>query len=280
MGNDTILQTYYKQIKTIPLLSFDEELELSKRIMQGDDSARKRLVEANLRLVIKIAFSYIAPEAGLMDIIQEGNIGLIRAVERYDYRNNVHFATYASWWIRQSIARYFVSSQRLIRLPSRKEELFGVIKRTSQQLNQKLMREPSPEEIANELGISVRDVKLILNVTGDFASLDIENTEAEEASLLNVKEDYTYNPELEFVRKTSKEAVMGFLKALKENERRVIMYRYQFNKNKNRTLKHIGAKMGLSAEAVRQIEKRALKRLQRQVENLDGFERRFYLEAI
>ncbi|MDR1466682.1 MAG: RNA polymerase sigma factor RpoD/SigA [Treponema sp.] len=280
MKNDTLLQTYYKQIKTIPLLSFDEELELSKRITKGDDSALKRLVEANLRLVLKIALSYIACEVGLMDIIQEGNIGLIYAANKYDYKKNVHFATYAAWWIKQAIARYFTSGQRLIRLPERKEKLFRAIKRASRHLNQELMREPSPEEIANELGISVRDVKLILNTTGDFAPLDIENTEAEETSLLNVQEDYTYNPELEFVRKTSKEAVMCFLKTLKENERRVIMYRYQFNGKGGRTLKHIGAKMGLSAEAVRQIEKRALKRLRQEIAKLGECEQRFYLEAM
>ncbi|MDR1466060.1 MAG: RNA polymerase sigma factor RpoD/SigA [Treponema sp.] len=280
MRNDTVFQAYYKRIKTIPLISFDEELELSKRIMQGDDSARKRLVEANLRLVIKIALSYIVCEVGLMDIIQEGNVGLIYAADRYDYKKNVHFATYATWWIRQSIARYFVSSQRLIRLPERKEKLFRTIKRASRQLNQELMREPSPEEIADELGISVRDVKLILNATGDFAPLEIENIEAGEASLLNLHEDYTYNPEVEFVRKASKEAIIYFLKVLKEKERRVIMYRYQLNEKGGRTLKCISAKMGLSMEAVRQIEKRALKHLRQEIAKLGEGERRFYLEAI
>ncbi|MDR1127465.1 MAG: RNA polymerase sigma factor RpoD/SigA [Treponema sp.] len=279
MRNDTMLQVYYNQIKTIPLLSFDEELELSKRIMKGDDSARKRLVEANLRLVLKIARSYITSEAGLMDVIQEGNIGLMRAANKYDYKKNVRFATYANWWIRQAITRYFISSQRLIRLPTRKEELFRAIKRVSQQLNQKLMREPYPEEIAHELDISVRSVELILNVTGDFVSLEIENSE-ESISLLNTHEDYTYNPELEFVRKSSREAVLCFLSILKENERRVIMDRYQFNENGVHTLKRIGTKMGLSAETVRQIEKRALKRLRWQAEKLGGFEQRFYLEAI
>jgi RNA polymerase primary sigma factor len=274
-----MLQVYYNQIKTIPLLSFDEELELSKRIMKGDDSARKRLVEANLRLVLKIARSYITSEAGLMDVIQEGNIGLMRAANKYDYKKNVRFATYANWWIRQAITRYFISSQRLIRLPTRKEELFRAIKRVSQQLNQKLMREPYPEEIAHELDISVRSVELILNVTGDFVSLEIENSE-ESISLLNTHEDYTYNPELEFVRKSSREAVLCFLSILKENERRVIMDRYQFNENGVHTLKRIGTKMGLSAETVRQIEKRALKRLRWQAEKLGGFEQRFYLEAI
>ncbi|MDR1216151.1 MAG: RNA polymerase sigma factor RpoD/SigA [Treponema sp.] len=279
MRNDTMLQVYYNQIKTIPLLSFDEELELSKRIMKGDDSARKRLVEANLRLVVKIAHSYITSEVGLMDVIQEGNIGLMRAANKYDYKKNVRFATYANWWIRQAITRYFISSQRLIRLPTRKEELFRAIRRVSQQLNQKLMREPYPEEIAHELDISVRSVELILNVTGDFVSLEVENSE-ESISLLNTQEDYTYNPELEFVRKSSRESILSFLSILKENERRVIMDRYQFNENGVHTLKRIGTKMGLSAETIRQIEKRALKRLRWQAEKLGGFEQRFYLEAI
>jgi RNA polymerase primary sigma factor len=274
-----MLQVYYNQIKTIPLLSFDEELELSKRIMKGDDSARKRLVEANLRLVVKIAHSYITSEVGLMDVIQEGNIGLMRAANKYDYKKNVRFATYANWWIRQAITRYFISSQRLIRLPTRKEELFRAIRRVSQQLNQKLMREPYPEEIAHELDISVRSVELILNVTGDFVSLEVENSE-ESISLLNTQEDYTYNPELEFVRKSSRESILSFLSILKENERRVIMDRYQFNENGVHTLKRIGTKMGLSAETIRQIEKRALKRLRWQAEKLGGFEQRFYLEAI
>ncbi|MDR0784717.1 MAG: RNA polymerase sigma factor RpoD/SigA [Treponema sp.] len=279
MEENTMLQVYYNQIKTIPLLSFDEELELSKRIARGDDSACKRLVEANLRLVLKIAHSYIASEVGLMDVIQEGNMGLMRAASKYDYKKNVRFSTYASWWIRQAINRYFTSSQRLIRLPIKKEELFRTIKRVSQQLNQKLMREPYPEEIAKELDISVRDVKLLLNVTGDFASLEIEDSE-DSANLLNTQEDYTYNPEIEFIRNSSKEDAIYFLNILKENERRVIMERYQFNGNEIRTFKHISVKMGLSTEAVRQIEKRAVKRLQIQVEKSDEFESRFYREAI
>ncbi|MDR0410358.1 MAG: RNA polymerase sigma factor RpoD/SigA [Treponema sp.] len=279
MKNNTMLQVYYSQIKTIPLLSFDEELELSKRIAQGDDTARKRLVEANLRLVLKIARSYTACEVGLMDVIQEGNIGLMRAADKYDYKKNVRFSTYANWWIRQAIIRYFASSQRLIRLPLKKEELLKTIKSVSQQLNQKLMREPRPEEIAKELDISVHDVKLLLNITSDFASLEIEDSE-ESTSILNIQEDYTYNPEMEFIRKSSKEDIRHFLSILKENERRVIMERYQFNGNEIRTLKHISVKMGLSTEAVRQIEKRAIKRLQIQAEKFDELKSLFYREAI
>jgi RNA polymerase primary sigma factor len=278
MRNNTILQIYYDQIKTIPLLSFDEELELSKRIMQGDDSARKRLVEANLRLVLKIALSYITCEFRLMDIIQEGNIGLMRAADKYDYNKNVRFATYANWWIRQTISRYFVNKQRPIRLPNKKEELFKAIKRARRQLNQNLMREPYPKEIADALNIPVRDIELILNVTGDFISFDIENSE-ESVSFLNVYEDYRYNPELDFIHKALMEAISRLLSVLQDTERRVIMYRYQLGGYERRTLKFIGVEMGVSAETVRQIEKRALKRLQREIEKLGEFEQ-YFLEAI
>jgi RNA polymerase primary sigma factor len=275
MRNNTILQIYYDQIKTIPLLSFDEELELSKRIMQGDDSARKRLVEANLRLVLKIALSYITCEFRLMDIIQEGNIGLMRAADKYDYKKNVRFSTYANWWIRQTISRYFIKTQRPIRLPDKKEELFKVIKRARRQLNQNLMREPYPKEIADTLNIPVRDIELILNVTGDFISFDIENSE-ESISFLNVYEDYRYNPELDFIRKALMEVVSRLLNVLQDAERRVIMYRYQLGGNERHTLKFIGVEMGVSAEMVHLIEKRALKRLQREIEKLGEFEQCFF----
>ncbi|MDR0644979.1 MAG: RNA polymerase sigma factor RpoD/SigA [Treponema sp.] len=279
MEDNSILQVYYNQIKAIPLLSFEEELELSKRIARGEDSARKRLVEANLRIVIKIARSYKTSEVGLMDVIQEGNIGLMHAVDKYDYKKNVRFSTYANWWIRQAIHRHFLRNQRIIRLPNKKEELYKIIKRVSQQLNQRLMRQPYPEEIARELDISVHDVELIFNITGDFVSLDAEDP-SDSPSLLHIQEDYTYNPEREFVRKSSKEDVMRFLNVLKEKERRVIMDRYQFNGNEIHTLKHIGVKMGLSPETVRQIEKRAIKRLQWQAEKMEGCELRLYLTAI
>jgi RNA polymerase primary sigma factor len=259
---DDVLQAYFNQLKSIPLLTFEEECALSKRILQGDEDARKKLIEANLRLVIKIARAHLSTNVPLMDIIQEGNIGLMHAAEKYDYKKNVRFSTYAAWWIRQSISRYFSNKQRTIRLPHRKEEILKKIKKTSQTLGQELMRQPRLEEIAEAVNISVEDIELILNMSNIPISLETECDD--DAAVIDIHEDYTFNPEREFMRENSKQDVLRFLDALKDKERRVLMYRYQFNGDEPHTLKGISLKMGLSPETIRQIEIRALKTIRRQ----------------
>jgi RNA polymerase primary sigma factor len=275
-GEGEILQAYFDQIKAISLLSFEEELDLSRRIQKGDEAARRRLIEANLRLVVKIARAYIIPDVSFMDIIQEGNMGLMHAADKYDHVKNVRFSTYASWWIRQYISRYLSNKRRAIRLPHRKEEIFRKIQRAYHTLSQILMRKPKISEIAEEIGIPLDDVEFIINITHGFISLEMETGGEESASVMDLHEDYTYSPERALMRKSSKAAAIRALDRLKDREKRILMYRYQLNGSETHTLKKIGDKMGLSPETVRQIEIRALQKMRTHAEELRGI----YMEAI
>jgi RNA polymerase primary sigma factor len=277
LSNEDVLQKYFADMKTIPLLSFAEELELSKRIQRGDTAARKRLIEANLRLVVKIARTFSSVDASLMDLIQEGNIGLMRAAEKYDHLKNVRFSTYASWWIRQSISRYLTNKSRAIRLPHRKEELFRKIQKTYQVLSQSLMRKPGISEIADEIGIPVEEIAGIINITNGLLSLETDMGDAEATPLMDLHEDYTYSPERAFMRKSFKTDTQHYLNRLKDREKRILMYRYQLNGGERHTLKTIGDKMGISPETVRQIELRALRKMR---DHVDPSWRSGYVEAI
>jgi RNA polymerase primary sigma factor len=257
------LQTYFKQIKSIPLLEFEEEIELSKRIKDGDPEALRKLIEANLRLVVKVARSYDACDVSIMDIIQEGNLGLIHAAEKYDHLKNVRFSTYATWWIRQSIGRFLANKRRTIRLPHRKEELFHKIQKIYHALSQSLMRQPHTEEIAVEMGLPVEDIEEVLRMTHGLLSLEMEAGYDESTAMMDLQEDYTYSPERTVFKNSSRDAARRILSRLKERERRILIYRYQLDGGEPYTLKTIGAKMGLSPEAVRQIEKKAINKIRR-----------------
>ncbi|MDR2073437.1 MAG: RNA polymerase sigma factor RpoD/SigA [Spirochaetaceae bacterium] len=256
-----LLQIYFNQIKAYRLLSFEEELDLAKRIRWGERQCRQKLVESNLRLVVKIARSYLSPDLSVMDLIQEGNLGLIHAAELYDPAKQVRFSTYANWWIRQSIIRFLVNKRRIIRLPQRKEEILKKIQRAYHVLTQQLTRKPVPEEIAKEIGVPVGDVNTVLAMTNGILSLDAEADDSNSEGILDYHEDYTYNPERVFLRKDSKAATLKVLNSLKKREKDILMYRYQFNGERH-TLKNIGAKMGISPETVRQIEIKALQKIQ------------------
>jgi RNA polymerase primary sigma factor len=264
---DNILQTYFDQIKVIPLLSFEEELALSRRIQKGDGKARQRLIEANLRLVVKIAYMYFFADIPVMDIIQEGNIGLMRAADKYDYAKNVRFSTYAGWWIRQAITRFLSDKRRVIRLPHRKEELLRKVQWACHGLSQSLARRPRAAEIAGEIGVPPADVESVLGIAGGFIPLDADNGE-DASALIDTYEDYTYSPERALMHQVSRDAVMEILNRLKDREKRVLMYRYQINGGECRTLKKISARMGLSPETVRQIELKALGKIRSQAEEL------------
>jgi RNA polymerase primary sigma factor len=265
------LQAYFNQIKAIPLLSFEEALELSKRIQEGDKDARRRLIEANLRLVIKIARMYISSGIPLMDIIQEGNMGLNRAAEKYDYRRNIRFSTYANWWIRQSISRYISNKRRVIRLPHRKEALFQRIQKAYHSLSQSLMHQPGIGDIAAAIGVSIEEVERVLKITNGFISLDkVANhfSLEENSAVTDLQEDYTYNPERALLRKSAHTDTMRILNRLKDRERWILTYRYQLNGCEQHTLKTIGDKMGISPETVRQIEMKALRKMRSNAEEL------------
>lgn len=258
------LKIYYERVKQIPLLTAEEERELSMRIQAGDDAARSRLIESNLRLVIKIARAFANFDIPLVDLIQEGNMGLIKAAERFDYRRNVRFSTYASWWIRQAVTRSLVNSRRSIRLPHRKEDLIKRIHKTYGYLSQALSREPTRFEIAVELGIDEHLVQEALEMSGAMIPLENDHDDDESGSVLDVFADETYSPDAEFQRMCLREKTITMLEALMEKERQVLIYRFEFYGNTKRTLKGIGQTMGLSAETVRQIEKRAIRKLREQ----------------
>lgn len=260
-SSEDTLRSYYDRIKTIPLLSMEKEQELSLAIQNGDESAKTRLIEANLRLVIKIAQAYSNYDIPLMDLIQEGNIGLIKAAERFDYRRKVRFSTYASWWIKQAITRSLVNTRRAIRLPHRKEELVKCIHKTYGYLYQVYSREPSPDEIASELGISSRAVHDAMEISSSIISLDGESDSEESGSMLDIFADDSYRPDLALLRNNLKENTISLLEALLEKEKQVLIYRFEFFGNKRSTLKVISKTMGVSVETVRQIEKRAIKKL-------------------
>jgi RNA polymerase primary sigma factor len=265
--SDDILQAYFNQIKVIPLLSFEEELALSKQIEEGDEQARRKLIESNLRLVVKIARAYLTPDVSIMDIIQEGNMGLIHAAGRYSYIKNVRFSTYANWWIRQSITRYLSNKRRAIRLPHRKEEILRKMQRAYHVLSQILQRQPTTEEIAAEVGVPPEEVDFILSMTSGVVSLEMETGE-DSAAVVDLHEDYTYSPERALMKKVSQNDTIQFLDRLKDKEKRILMYRYQLNGGERYTLKRISAKMGISPETVRQIEIRALQKIRKDADEL------------
>jgi RNA polymerase primary sigma factor len=259
-NQDDGLRSYYSAIKQIALLSAEEERELSSRVFKGDEEARRSLIEANLRLVVKIARGFVTPDMPLLDLIQEGNVGLIKAAEKYDGTRNVRFSTYASWWIKQAITRALVNSRRAIRLPHRKEELLKRIQRTYSILTQILQREPTAGEIAKELRVSEESVGDVIGMAATLVSL--ENDDGEDSgSIIDIYEDYSYSPDADLLKSCSRDETLEMLQLLLEKERRILMYRFEFLGGKRHTLKSIGIELGISPETVRQIEKRALRKL-------------------
>jgi RNA polymerase primary sigma factor len=272
---EDILQIYFSQIKAYPLLEPDEELALARMIQQGDQEALHKLIRSNLRLVVKIARAYAAPDVPFMDLVQEGNLGLMHAAEKFDYAKNFRFCTYASWWIRQFIARYLTNKRRVVRLPHRKEEMLRKIQRTYHILSQVLMHQPRAEDIADELGISVQDINFIVNMSSGPLPLEIDTGRGD--TMMEVHEDYTYSPERTLFQQYYRDETRHFLDRLKDRERQVLSYRYQFEDGEPYTLKEIGDKMDLSPETIRQIEKKALKKIRSHAHELRNYG---FLEAM
>lgn len=261
------LKAYFNQIKDIPLLSYEEELDLSARIEQGDERARQKLIESNLRLVVKIAKAYTTPDVSFLDIIQEGNLGLIKAASKYDYRKEVRFSTYAAWWIKQAIVRSLSNKRRPIRLPHRKEEALKRIKQSYNYLSQELLRQPTLEEVAQELDMREDEVRVILCFSGNMVSLDASIND-ETGTLMDIFEDNSYGPEKEVELKMLRHDTLKSMDRLPKKERDVLMYRFALADGEKHTLKTIGDRFGISPETVRQIEMRAIRKLKNEASEL------------
>ncbi|MDR1232359.1 MAG: RNA polymerase sigma factor RpoD/SigA [Spirochaetaceae bacterium] len=261
---DRELVAYYlTEVKRTPLLTAEKEIELGRALKNGNATARDRLVQANLRLVVKIAYAYCNADISLMDLIQEGNIGLVHAAEKFDPEKGVRFSTYSALWIKQAICRFLDSKKRAIRLPSRKEEMLRKIQYVYHDLMQKLARVPSDREIAYELGIDTSEVRFLTERGADTVSLEAEFFENTAFSADQVIEDYTYSPEENYLKEAATHEVLDFLSShLLDREKNVLMCRFELNgTSEQHSLKKIGERIGVSPEAVRQIELRALRKI-------------------
>jgi RNA polymerase primary sigma factor len=264
------LNAYLYQLRKDKLLSADEEKGLSKRILKGDKDARETLINSNLRLVVKIAKGYLSHDMDLLDLIQEGNLGLIKAADKFDFRKNVRFSTYASFWIKQSIARALSNKSRMIRLPHRKEEKLRKLVRAQNKLSKEFGRNPDVLELAVETKIDESEINKILNLPDKVFSIE-STPEEEHFSLKNTVEDPKYNPDYIVMRNYLKEKTAEMLKVLSEKEKQVLLYRYSFLGGERCTLKDIGEKLSISPETVRQIEMRALKNIREHFSHLQEF---------
>lgn len=264
------LNAYLFNIRGDRLLSAEEEQSLSRRVLQGDGNARERLINSNLRLVVKIAKGYLSHDMDLNDLIQEGNMGLIRAAEKFDFRKNVRFSTYASFWIKQSIARALSNKSRMIRLPHRKEEKLRKIARASQRLSRDSGQEPDASRLSAETSIDETEINNILRLPDRVLSMDSID-EKEGFSLKNVVEDPKYNPDYLVMRNYLREKTRQMLDILAEKERKVILYRYAFVNGRKYTLKDVGETLRISPETVRQVEIRALRKIREHFSHFKDF---------
>jgi RNA polymerase primary sigma factor len=258
------LRLYLRSIGQVELLTAAQEVELAKRIERGDMLAKRQMVEANLRLVVSIAKGYLGRGLSFLDLIQEGSLGLIRAVEKFDYRRGYKFSTYATWWIRQAVTRAIADKARTIRIPVHMVEKLNRVAHVERQLVQKLGREPEPAEIAEELRWAVGDVRDILRVSQLPVSLEKPVGDEEESELGDfVADDAVLEPFEEASEHLQKEGVRRALNALPERERQVIELRYGLSGAEPLTLEEVGRTFGVTRERIRQIENNTLKRLQR-----------------
>lgn len=261
---DSVRQ-YLKEIGNYPILTSDEEIEVCKRIQLGFSSARTQLAESNLRLVVSIAKRYLGYGLPLLDLIQEGNLGLLKAVQLFDYTRGYKFSTYATWWIRQSITRSIADSGRVIRIPVHMIEQLNKIKKTKQTLLGALNREPTTEELANELGMTEDKLLNIMKDTLEPTSLDIPIGEEQESFIGDFVADKADSPEDEALKVSMKECLCKSMACLTERERDVIRYRYGFDGGLPMTLEEVGGIFHVTRERVRQIEATALRKLKNPV---------------
>ena len=261
---DDSVRMYLREIGRVSLLNAEEEVKLAKRISMGDESAKKRLAEANLRLVVSIAKKYIGRGLSLLDLIQEGNTGLLRAVEKFDYRKGYKFSTYATWWIRQAVTRAIADHARTIRIPVHMIETINKLIRIQRQLVQKLGREPSVEEIAKELGTTVDKVEYIMKISQETVSLEAPVGEEEDSKLGDFLEDIdSLSPEEATIYSMMKGEVDRFLQYLAPREQKILKMRFGLESGRTHTLEEVGKEFGVTRERIRQIEAKALQKLKK-----------------
>lgn len=259
--NDPV-RMYLKEIGRVPLLSAEDEIELAKRIEQGDEEAKRRLAEANLRLVVSIAKRYVGRGMLFLDLIQEGNMGLIKAVEKFDHDKGFKFSTYATWWIRQAITRAIADQARTIRIPVHMVETINKLIRVSRQLLQELGREPTPEEIAKEMDLSTEKVREIMKIAQEPVSLETPIGEEDDTHLGDFIEDQeALAPADAAAYELLKEQLEDVLDTLTEREENVLRLRFGLDDGRTRTLEEVGKVFGVTRERIRQIEAKALRKL-------------------
>ena len=256
------VRMYLKEIGKVPLLSAEEEIELAQRMEEGDEDAKKRLAEANLRLVVSIAKRYVGRGMLFLDLIQEGNLGLIKAVEKFDYRKGYKFSTYATWWIRQAITRAIADQARTIRIPVHMVETINKLIRVSRQLLQELGREPSPEEISEAMNMPVERVREILKISQEPVSLETPIGEEEDSHLGDfIQDDNVPVPADAAAFTLLKEQLVEVLGTLTEREQMVLRLRFGLDDGRARTLEEVGKEFKVTRERIRQIEAKALRKL-------------------
>ncbi len=255
------VRMYLKEIGRIPLLTFADEMSLAKRYEKGDEKAKRKLIESNLRLVVSIAKKYIGRGMSLLDLIQEGNQGLIRAVEKYDWRKGFKFSTYATWWIRQAITRAIADQARTIRIPVHMVETINRFIRASRRLMQDLGREPTPEEVAKVMEVDVAKVREIMKVSQEPTSLETPVGDEEDSHLGDFISDPGPTPYDQTSRQLLKEHMEEVLATLSDREKKVLILRFGLEDGRPRTLEEVGAQFGVTRERIRQIEAKALRKL-------------------
>ena len=259
---DDPVRMYLREIGKIPLLTFDEELNLAKRILEGDEEAKQKLAESNLRLVVSIAKKYVGRGMLFLDLIQEGNMGLIKAVEKFDYTKGFKFSTYATWWIRQAITRAIADQARTIRIPVHMVETINKLIRTSRNLLQQLGREPTPEEIAKEMEIPVEKVVEIQKIAQDPVSLETPIGEEEDSHLGDfIQDEDSPAPHDAASYTLLKEQLEEVMNTLTPREAKVLKLRFGLEDGKSRTLEEVGKEFNVTRERIRQIEAKALRKL-------------------
>lgn len=260
--SDDPVKLYLKEIGGYPLLTIEEEIELAKRISEGDENAKQILAESNLRLVVSIAKRYVGRGLSFLDLIQEGNLGLIKAVDKFDYTKGYKFSTYATWWIRQAITRSIADQSRTIRIPVHMSEVINKTYRVSRSLLQELGREPSEQELADAMNLPIEKVREILKVSADPISLDTPIGEEDDSHLGDfIKDDTIVGPEDAAAYSVLQDQIAKLLDTLTDREQRVLILRFGLKDGRTRTLEEVGKEFNVTRERIRQIEAKALRKL-------------------